>query len=362
MPPKLIDIARAVGVKIPTVSVVLNNKTNPIKISEKTRSHILRVAKELGYQPNAAARSLVTKRTGHIGYIMSDQIAGGLANAYFAAYLSGVEKACRTRGYGLNVSLYNLTDVDSFIFPSRVSGKTVDGLILSGYVEAAIVRRFLEFGIPCISLGQDVEVAELVPTLAADDVEGLFQAVEYAAQLGHRRFLHNHSPRRRGREVARLLAERIKKSPLTRDCLLIDIEPPTGHCDYSAGKPLVEAWLAIPEDQRPTAIFASDQTLQVVLKELDKRNLKCPRDVSLVSNCESPLCEFANPALTAVDHKMEHTGEVAAQMMIDHLKSGKPLTPEKSLNNYPCNFIIRESCGTPPSNGKINRGSKNVSL
>lgn len=342
------DIAQAIGVRISTVSRVLNNKPNPIKISDETRTRILETAKAMGYHPFAAGRALATKRTGHIGFMLSASIAGGLSNVYFSLYLSGIERVCRRRGYGLNVSLYNLSNVDTFIFPSRIGQKTVDGLILTGYVEAAIVHRFRDFGIPCISLGQDTEVAELIPTLSVDDVDGLFQAVEYAAGLGHRRVLHSHAPTRRGHEVARLLEERVRANAATREVVITAIPPATGHCDYTAGAPLVEAWMNLPEKERPTVIMASDQTLQVVLRELDKRGLKCPRDVSLISNCDTSLCQYANPPLSAVDPHTEAVGEAGANLLIDHLTKKTPLGPWQSNNAFPCTFTSRESCGRPP--------------
>jgi DNA-binding LacI/PurR family transcriptional regulator len=49
-----------------------------------------------------------------------------------------------------------------------------------------------------------------------------------------------------------------------------------------------------------------------------------------------------------LDFKDELLAETAAEMLLDHLDLGKPLTPEMSKNDYPCDFVIRESCGKPP--------------
>jgi LacI family transcriptional regulator len=341
------DIAKTVGVRISTVSRVLNNKPNPIKISEATRRKIQAAAKELGYHPSAAARALATKRTGHIGFILSDDITGGWQNVYFTRYLAGLERAVRRRGYGLNISIYNLTNVDTFVFPSKIGQRSVDGLVLSGYVEEAIIHRFREFGIPCISLGQDTESVGLIPTIATDDVSGVLQAIHYALKLGHRRFLLQHSKTRRGREKAGLIAQRVKNDPYAQDIQVLLAESPEW-MDYSAGKPLIETWLAIPKADRPTVIMASDQTMVTALRELDARGVNCPRDVSLICSCESLICQFTKPQLTCVDFNDELLAEAAADMLLDHLDQGKPLTPEMSRNDYPCNLVVRESCGKPP--------------
>jgi DNA-binding LacI/PurR family transcriptional regulator len=337
------DIAKVVGVRISTVSRVLNDKPNPIKISEVTRRKIQAAAEELGYHPSAAARALATKRTGHIGFILSDTIAGGWLNVYYARYLVGVEQATRRRGYGMNISIYNLSNVDTFVFPTKVGQRSVDGLVLSGYVEEAIVHRFREFGVPCISLGQDTESAGLIPTIANDDVAGTTQAIQYAAKLGHRTIFFQHSKTRRGREKANLIIQQIRNDPDAKDCRIVLTEP-AEYMDYTAGKPLVEAWLAIPKEQRPTVIMASDQTLVMVLRELEARGLKCPRDVSLICGCDTLLCQLSNPQLTGIDYNSEELAETAVDMLMDHLDLGKPLTPEMSRNDYPCKLVVRESC------------------
>ncbi len=341
------DIAKAVGVRISTVSRVLNNKPNPIKISEATRRKIQVAARDLGYHPSAAARALATKRTGHIGFILSDTIAGGWQNAYFCRYLAGLERAVRRRGYGLNISIYNLTNVDTFVFPSKIGQRSVDGLILAGYVEEAIIHRFREFDIPCISLGQDTESVGLIPTIACDDVTGFLPAVRYAAKLGHRGLLLHHSRTRRGREKAHLVADQAEHDPDARGCRIILTEA-SEWMDYSAGKPLVETWLAIPANERPTAIMSCDQVFVTAIRELDARGLSYPRDVSLICGCESLICQTTNPQLTCVDFHDEQLAEIAADMLMDHLDRGTPLTPEMSRNDYPCDLVIRESCGKPP--------------
>jgi len=342
----LSDIAEAVGVRKSTVSIVLNNRPNRVKISDRTRRRIFEAAERLGYQPNAAAKALSTKRTGHVGFILSDRVTDGLVNLYYGAIFRGIEHACRQRGYGLNVSLYNLSSVDSFIIPPKVGQRAVDGLILTGYVEAAVVARFREFDIPCVCIGDNVEVAELVPTIACDVVDGLCQAVRHAAELGHRRAILCHEPTRRSREVADLVVQRCAGDPVASRCRLDILEPSAGRCDYDAAACVLEHWLAAPPEERATVIFASDQTQVAMLGLLGARGLMCPRDVSLISSGDTRLSEFANPPLTAVHTDLEQLGRVALDMLVDHLEGGGDLTPRMSKNDYPCRLIVRSSCAS----------------
>ncbi len=344
LPVTLKDIAKAVGVGESTVSRVLNRTPNPIKISEETSEKIFRAAKELGYQPNAAARALATRKTGHIGFILSDAVTDGFANSFFAQGLAGVEQACRERGYGLNISLYNLSNIDSFIFPPKVSQRSVDGLVLIGYVEAAVVHRFKEFGIPCICIGEDVEVAGIVPIVASDTFGGRWMSIQYAVKLGHKRILFDAGSHRRPKEIGQLLIEKAKQEPETASCSITLLDDANHLSNYSTAKYIIRQWLSTPKHQRPTMIMASDQSLFALLSEMDKHGLRCPEDISLLSNCESRLCEFARPALTSVWQDLFKMGQTAANILIDCLETGEELTVQHSKDDFPCKLFIRESC------------------
>lgn len=337
------DIAKMVGVKKATVSRVLNDKPNPVKVSELTKKKIFEAAATLGYHPNAAARALTTRRTGHLGFILSDAVTGGWANMYYATIFSGVESACREYGYGLNASRYNLTNVDSFVFPTRVGQRNVDGLILTGHVQVAVVARFREFGIPCVSIGDDLEISELIPTVSCDIVGGLYRAVRFAAERGHTRVGYCMIPTRRGREVAQLLLDRVLADPATANCELSQIVP-QGQADYQAAGPIARDWLAMPADRRPTVLIASDQTLLSLTAELGRRGVQCPRDIQLISTCDTDLCLFSSPRLTAINQNLESLGRTTVNLLVNHLDKGQPLTSDMSQNNYPCELIIRESC------------------
>jgi LacI family transcriptional regulator len=328
-----------------TASSILGRRAENFAVA--TRKAVLQAAEELNYQPNATARALATRRTGHLGFILSDSIAGGWLNAYFARYLAGVERASRRRGYGLNVSLYNLSNLDTFVFPARVGQRSVDGVILTGLVEAEVVRQFRELEIPTISLGQDIEIAGLIPSISSDDVSGETEALRHAIRMGHRKILKLSPPSRRGMDVSRQVIERLQQDPETAHCQIELIPPAYGYCDYSAGVPMLEHWLAQPPEQRATLVMGSDQSLVTFLKGLQQRGLSCPADVSVISICETLLCEMSHPAMTAVDYNLEDMGELAVNMLIDHLDLDKPLTAEMSRNDYPCKLVVRESCVKP---------------
>lgn len=344
---RLQDIADAVGVRRSTVSRVLNNSSGTARVSQARRDQILQAARELGYHPNSSARALSTKRTGHIGFMLSDRVTDGLANMYFAQHLVGVESECRRRGYGVNVSQYNLSNIDSFVFPPKVGERSVDGLILAGYIEAAIVARFREFGVPCIAIGDNLEVGELVPTISCDVVGGIYDAVVYGASIGHERIAVAGGPSRRAREVAGELKQRVAGSSATANCRFEIIELPDARNDYSDALPLAEVLANRSANDRPTLVLATDQTLVALTSELAMRGMRCPEDISLVSVNDTVLCQYGIPPMTAVNQHVVELGKVATELLLNHLELAKPLDSSVSKNDFPCTLSIRKSCAPP---------------
>jgi LacI family transcriptional regulator len=263
-----------------------------------------------------------------------------------------VEAVCRKRGYGLNISLYNLSNVDAFVFPEKVGQRSVDGLILTAYVEAGVVMRFREFGIPCVCIGDNVEVAELIPTISADVAAGFFQAVEYAAGLGHRRILLYEAPTRRGREIKEKILGLAGQTPSLSACQLLFYTIPGCLGDYSAGKPLAKMWFSTPEAKRPTCVISSPQTTVALFGELNDRGVRCPRDISLISTGETGVCRYFSPRLTTFHFDHQEVSGFAVNLLLDHLEKGEPLTADMSKNDFPCVLTVRESCGPAPQSSE----------
>jgi DNA-binding LacI/PurR family transcriptional regulator len=248
----------------------------------------------------------------------------------------------------LNISLYNLTNIDTFVFPEKIGQRSIDGLILTGYVEAEIVKKFKEFKIPMVILGRDTELAKLAPGISPDDEKGVMDILRYAYKTGHRDVLWCIEKKRRSMEKTKNVLTLLEASGI--EIKIHVTYSKNGECNYQAGKPLAEEWLRIEADKRPTLIISTDQTLTTTLQELSAHGIHCPEDISLASICDSRLCKDLNPPLTAINTDMEGQAEKAVAMLIDHLDHKKPLTPEMQINDYPYQLVIRQSVKT--------RGSK----
>ena len=155
------DISKVCGVSVATVSKALNNQSD---ISEETRLHIKKVAKEMGYSPNLSARALKTNRTHGIGVLFEDESRSGLTHDYFAGVLDSFKRAAEKRGYDITFinSCRDREDRMTYLEHSRYRG--FDGVMLA-----------------CVDFS-DPEVIELVqsdiPVVTIDHVFNGRMAVE----------------------------------------------------------------------------------------------------------------------------------------------------------------------------------------
>ena len=92
------DIAQRCGVSTATVSKALHDQKD---IGAETKNRIKKIAKEMGYFPNAAARVLKTKESNNIGVLYFDEAAMGLTHEYFAGVLNGIKAQAEMLGYDI---------------------------------------------------------------------------------------------------------------------------------------------------------------------------------------------------------------------------------------------------------------------
>ena len=92
------DVAKRCGMSISTVSKVFNGYPD---ISEETRQQVMRLARDMGYQPNALARALKTNRSYNLGVLFVDDNTSGLMHPFFAAMLNAFKSEAEAKGYDI---------------------------------------------------------------------------------------------------------------------------------------------------------------------------------------------------------------------------------------------------------------------
>ena len=337
-------IAELAGVSQPVVSAVLNNNYSRIRVSGEKRKLVQNLLDECKYYPDAKARALRSRRTGCIGFFLSDSIKDGWANPYYATMMQGIETECHERGYGLRIGRYNLSNLDSFVFPTIVGERSVDGILLTGYLQAEIVKYFSQSSLPCVCICDDLEVAEMVPVVANDFAQSLLTAVEYLAELGHRDIVYANETSRRAREIAGLLIEQAAQHPKTRHCRIEVLDVAGGHADSDAAEPLLVDLLDVRKLVHSTAILTSNQLSLALLSALHRRGLRCPEDISIISTSDTPMSTLSVPPLTSMDICQQQLGTVAAKILIDCLTDNVMPDVTMSRRDVHRQLICRGSC------------------
>src|SRR5690554_6782581 len=138
------DIARRAGVSPSVVSRALNNKYG---VKESTRQLIKNIAREMNYYPNAAARRLVTRKSGMIGVMMAD-----ISEPFYTQIIKGMEYVASQTGYTLlfSNSYDNLEKTN--VLQKMIVTENVDGLVIVGSnrQDTSFIGMLLERKIPFV--------------------------------------------------------------------------------------------------------------------------------------------------------------------------------------------------------------------
>lgn len=301
-PLRMSDIARIAGVSAQTVSRALNNSG---RISAETRERILRVVDEAGYRRNAAARTLVNRRSGIIGIIVSDtdQYAPRLT-------MLGIESALRAHDYGVSLISFDHGDRDQARAAlSQMAAQGVEAVVLIGgqllEIDASDRDRLR---VPLVTIRGDTDADPL--SVGIDQVLGAELATNHLLDRGHSTVVHVAGP---PDWLDASLREDGWKNALTergREILPVRFKGDwTARGGYEIGNAL------LPDLRRgeTTALFvANDQMAMGVCRALIEAGLSVPGDVSIVGFDDLPEAGYYSPPLTTVRQDLAALGERAA--------------------------------------------------
>jgi DNA-binding LacI/PurR family transcriptional regulator len=304
---------------------VLSGKSSG-RVSARTEAAVRRVAQELGYRPNAAARALRTGATRTVGMVVTD-----VTHPFFGLVLRGAQLAAWRTGYAVAlVDVANDPDRELASFEALRAGP-VDG--------------FLFFTLePPAHTGEHVVAIEVEPPGMAfvrfDVDRGTELAIRHLMELGHERIGHLASSiegetfqRRRARMRALLSAAGHDGDICA-----------TAAFDYDDAARA--AGLLLDRPQRPTALFCDDDVLAGgAYLAARERGLRIPADVSVVGFDDLPFVKVFDPPLTTIAIDGEQLGEIAFAVLAA-LMGGEPAPPGRILG---AELVLRESTGPPPA-------------
>lgn len=322
----LADVAKAAGLSGSTVSRALSA---PEKVNPRTRERVRKIAEEMGYVPNHTARSLTSGRTDILGLVMPD-----ISNPFFPPIIKAVQARAQAKGRTILIADTDERSADEPLRASEMRAR-VDGLIfVSPRSETTVLTELAR-------LGPAVFVNRVVPdqtSIIIDSGDGMRQAVEHLAALGHRTIAYLNGPRRSwsNQQREKAVTEAAVEFGLTVR-------------EYGPFEPQVQsgvqaADLILASDI--TGVIAYDDLIALgVMARLNERHVAVGRDMSIIGVDDSPMSSMAYPTLTTVAVPGMQAGAAAVDAIVRRLDApdGEPetITLETRLT-------VRSSTGLAP--------------
>ena len=327
------ELAQKLGVSAAAVSIALNGRKG---ISDGKREMILAAAKEFGLQFNARK----TQGSSVINYVIFRK--HGLVfgdTPFFSSVMEGITSQVAENGYRLQVSyLYESNHLQNQLNTIAASG-SAGILLLATEMSQEDMLLVNQIDCPVVVLDSYSESCS-VDSLVINNIQGAYLATRHLMDHGHRKLGHlqssviinNFQERRLGYEMA------IESAAGRSGCTSVSIQ--VGSTHESAYSDMC-AYLDQHNDL-PTAFFADNDIIAVsCLRALKEHGYRIPDDVSLVGFDDEPFTLVSSPKLTTVSVPKHHLGRMAAQKLLERIKTGADVPHTKTCINT--TLVVRNS-------------------
>ncbi|MFN8356197.1 MAG: LacI family DNA-binding transcriptional regulator [Spirosomataceae bacterium] len=310
-PPTLKDIAQQLGISISTVSRALRGMP---EVNNETREAVLRLSKEVDYEPNMLATSLLKRQSNLIGVVVPNM------DYFFSTAVKGMDEAALEAGYTVVVCQSNESYGREVANVQRLLQSHVDGFIVSLSSDTQNTdhfKRIVKKEIPLVFFDRDCADIETTKVLL-DNHAGAFQAVSHLLEQGFRRIAYlggrTNLSISNTREQGYLDA--ITHFGLTVDDA-INIH---GDFDRNFAYQIVKELLTC-QGERPDAFFAVSDRLAIgAFQAIKDLGLSMPQEVGLVGFNDEPIMSLLTPSVSSVSQPAFEMGKTAARLFIEQLQ------------------------------------------
>lgn len=305
------DVAEKCGLSVAAVSRALNYRPG---ISPERAETVRRVARELGYQPNEAARQLKTSRSNNIGILYYNL----LTHEFFSAVLEGIQSEAAKHGYEITF-LQNNSEMTYYEHARR---RQCAGVILAQVpYNIESMQPIIDSGMPIVSIEYDQPGCTVIRN---DNVRAMEEVVRHACENGHRRIAFIHG------ESCQVTSERL--IGYHRGCRAFGIDVPEEYIVASHFRSpahsadAVRQLLALPKP--PTCIiFPDDICCLAGMQEIERMGLRIPADMSCIGFGGIGILDLLRTRVTTYDQNPAEIGRRAAQEMICAIEDPKCYAP-----------------------------------
>ena len=340
-PPTSAQVALKAGVSRTTVSFVLNGVRNQ-GISDSTYAKVLAVAQEMGYHPNAAARSLASGATGTVALVIP-KASHLCVDAFLAQLVATLNEECHHHGLKMLIESTDEEGREPGGFMNLVRGRSIDGLIVANLrtSEHEHLQRIREAGIPLVALTSRPNELKDICTLCSDTSTSAQTAVRHLIELGHQKiaYISYAQPEYDSvheREIGWRTA--LTDAGLTPDPALVEYADISAQSGYDAARRLLARGVKF------TGLFAGNDTVAFgVARALQEAHLRIPQDVALVGYDDIPLAAFATPPLTTMRTDPIGQAKAALQLLLAQFNGQAAVTD--AVHEVGPRLVVRASSG-----------------
>jgi len=323
------DIAARVGVTKATVSLVLNGKASPVRISQRTRERVLSAARELNYRPSFPAKALAEGRTWSLGLVIGD-----VHTPHFSELASIALREASERGYHLLISVTEWDADKELECVDLLLQRGVDGILMCTGALAPGTRQYeymVRHNFPVVLTEREDPV---LPNIRVDWSSGMLEAI---AHLTSRQ-------RRRAAFVGQADVDKstyLKHLGYLAACRAHRIEPIAYDCSVHI-EDARQLGLRIGQEENPpqAVIVYSDYLAAGVIRGLRQAGRHIPDDVAVVGMDGTDMGAYGHLPLTSIATDRRQLAVRGVEMLLEMIDSGSIKTDQIVL---PTKLIVRES-------------------
>ena len=327
------DIARRAGVTTGAVSLAINGKPG---VSDITRDRILKIADEMRWRPNHAAKTLRGKSPRSIGLVLTrpEEVVG--EEVFFTKFLVGAQSVLSQRGFSLQLRMATDLAAESAIHAEWIADGRVDGiLVLDPRSDDPRLAALLELGQPAVIVGGDIDATTLT-SVRTDDGPLMRAVFDHLIGLGHQRIGYV-----TGDQSFAHIRRRI--DAFTDYALKAGIWGITLTGDFVPKRAKEATRKLMSSPKRPTALIFDNEVMTIAgMATLAEMELSVPADVSVLSWEDSATCQVLHPTLTALNRDAAALGRQAAGGILRLLDCDPADEPA-----MPATVVPRESTAPP---------------
>ncbi|WP_423791095.1 LacI family DNA-binding transcriptional regulator [Micromonospora cathayae] len=324
-------IARLAGVSVPTVSRVINGRSD---VAPQTRERVEELLTRHGYQRRSASR--------RPGSGLVDLVFNDLDSPWAVEIIRGVEDVAHAAGTGTVVSAIHRRTSAAKQWLDNMRSRSTEGVIfVTSIVAPPLQAELRRLNIPVVIVDPAGVTPQEAPTIGATNWAGSLRANQYLLGLGHRRIGFIAGPPQLMCSRARMDGYRaaLDAAGIAVDDTLIRPGNFYHEAGYAGGTQL----LALPDP--PTAIFASsDQMALGVYEAVRKRGLRVPDDISVVGFDDLPEVRWCSPPLTTIRQPLAEMGMLAARTVLRLANGERIESPRVELATE---LVVRDSAAPP---------------